>query len=106
MGEKQLEQSIRASTPQIEFEHVDVAFGSTANQDLPIATILRPNNPEDIFYRVVDVKALSTPASFVIYRDTSTLRKAWQPGVIYLRCNVADVKVTLELFVKRPKNNV
>lgn len=100
-----IEQDLKASTPQIEFEHVTVSFPSTANQDMPIKTILRPENPANIYYRIVDVQSLAAPTSFCIYRDTSTTAKVWYPGYIFLRCNVASIKVVLELFIKRDKPN-
>lgn len=98
----QLVQWLRKATPQIEFEHVEVTFPATANQDLIIPTILRPANPEHIHFRVVDMKFVSAPATTpCIYRDDATTRRTWQPGSIVLRCNVASVRCTLELFVKR-----
>jgi hypothetical protein len=95
-------QAHRKATPGIEFQHVEVTFPSTANQDVLIPTLLRPVDPEGILYRIVDMKMLSAPAAApCIYRDTSTTRRAWGTGFIVLRCNVANVVVTLELFVKR-----
>lgn len=103
---EQVWQALRKSSPQIEFEHVTTTFPATANQDHVVATVLRPENPENISWRVVDIEFLSAPAAApVIYRDSSTTRRLWQPGSIVLRCNVASVKCTLELFIIRTKTN-
>jgi len=101
-----LADDLRKATSQIEWEHVEVTFPSTADMDLAIPTILRPENPEQIYWRIVDIGFLSAPAACpAIYRDTSKTRRAWYSGYIYLRCNVASVKCTLELFIKRTKPN-
>lgn len=95
----------RKATPGIEFEHVEVTFPATANQDLVIPTKLRPNNPENILWRVVSMKFVSAPGTTpCIYRDDATTRRTWSVGNIILRCNVASVKCTLELFIKREPN--
>jgi hypothetical protein len=102
IGVEELWQRVRQGLPSVAFEHMVVTFPATANQDIPIPTKLRPNNPEDILYRVVDYQFISTPAGTpCIYRDTSTTRHPWQVGNIFLRCTVASVVCTLELFVKR-----
>lgn len=99
---EQVWQWLRKATPQIEFEHVTTTFPATADQDHIIPTVLRPTNPEDILWRVVDLKFVSAPATTpCIYRDDATTRRPWQVGNIILRSNVASVVCTLELFVKR-----
>ena len=97
-------QDFRKAVPSIEFEHVVVTFPSTADQDAVIATILRPTDPEDIFYRVVDIRMLTAPAvTPCVYRDVSSTRRPWSTGTIVLRCNVADITCELELFTKRDR---
>lgn len=97
-----LQQEFNRSTPTVAFEYVDVSFPATANQDTIIPTTLRPTNPEDICYKVVDLQFLSAPAAApCIYRDSSTTRRSWQPGSIVLRCSVASVKCVLELSIRR-----
>lgn len=99
---ERLNQDFQRSTPQVGFEHVQVLFSSTANQDTVISTTLRPDDPENILYKVVDVQFLSAPAAApCVYRDSSTTRRAWSTGFIILRCNVASVMCTLELSIKR-----
>lgn len=100
-----IQDDLRAATPQIEFEHVEVSFPATADQDTAIKTKLRPENPENILYRIVDVKSVGSPTEFIIYRDDNTTRKPWYAGVMFLRCTQPSIKVTLELFIKREKPN-
>lgn len=94
-------QLFRKATPNTDFEHVTVTFPSVADQDMVIATVLRPTDPEAVFYRVVDLQFISAPTTPCIYRDTSTTRRTWSSGNIILRCNVASVTAVLELFTKR-----
>ena len=90
------------SVPSIGFEHVDVVFPATANLDLNIPTILRPVDPEDILYKIVDVEFFTAPAAApVVYRDSTSTRRPWTAGHIILRSNVASLKCTLELTLRR-----
>lgn len=101
-GLDRLQQDFRKAVPSIAFEYVTVTFAGTANLDTIVTTNLRPANPEDILYKVVDWQYFAAPASTpLVYKDTSSTRKPWGQGYIVLRCNVASVIAVLELTIKR-----
>lgn len=79
--------------PFAEWQEVDVVFPASANVDVPVLHTLAPSDPEAIYYIV-----LRKSAAGHAYHDTSVTRKAWQPGYILLRSDVANVKMTLLLF--------
>lgn len=99
---QRLQQGISDMTPELAFEYVEVTFPSTADVDAVIPTRLRPSDPEDIYFTVVDVQFSSAPATTpCIYRDSASTRKPWNTGYVVLRCNVASVVATLRLFTRR-----
>lgn len=79
-----------------EWTEVTVTFPSTANTDIGIKHDLTPPDPNNVYYFPVRKSAAAE-----VYHDASGTRKAWQPGTVFLRSNVASVKMTLILYVPR-----
>lgn len=99
---QRLQTDVQQGVPSIAFEVVDVTFDAVANVDTIIQTSLRPTNPEDVLFQLVELTFLTAPASMpCIYKDGSTTRKPWNTGYIVLRSNVASVKCKLLLTVQR-----
>lgn len=103
MAVKELD--LKAATPQLDYEHIEVVFPATADQDLPIKTILRPENPENIYWEIVEYHPVGVPTPFVVYKDGSKTRKAWYAGVMFMRCTAASIRVVLRFYIPRPKPN-
>ena len=90
-----LEHDIEDAAPAVRFEEIEVTFGS-ANTDKDLTHSLRPTNPENIRYQVVNADRATS-----IYHDQSATRKPWGHGYIILRSSVASAKVTLLLTIPR-----
>jgi len=79
-----------------EWTEVDVTFPSSANTDVAIRHDLTPPDPNNVYYFPVRKSAAAH-----VYHDTTGTRRAWQSGTIYLRSDVANVKMKLILYVPR-----
>lgn len=82
------------SQPFAEWEEVDVTFPSAPNTDQFVPVTISIRNPEFISYIPIRKDRAAD-----VYHDTSTARLAWQAGRIYLRCSVANARVTFLLYV-------
>lgn len=99
VGIQLLDQDLTRGVPSTKFEYVDVTFNSTANFDTDVAHHLNSTN---IGYLVVGYQFVIAPATTpCIYQDVSGTARAWQKSYLVLRSNVASVRVTLLLFIKR-----
>lgn len=99
IGVQLLDQDLTRAVPSTKFEYVTVTFNSTANNDTDIVHGL---NSTDVGYIVVGYEfVIAPPASPCVYQDISGTARAWQKTYLVLRCNVASVRTTLLLFVKR-----
>lgn len=99
VGVQLLDQDLTRAVPSTKFEYLTVTFNSTANNDTDIPHHL---NSTDIGYLIVGYEFVIAPATTpCVYRDISGSARAWQTTYVVLRCNVASVRATLLLFVKR-----
>jgi hypothetical protein len=99
---RQIERDFLKAAAFRQYQYLDVTFNSTANADTDIVHKLLPATPEDIDFQVVRLNLSANPTTVpVIYRDTSSDRRAWGDSYIVLRCNVASTSATLLLTVRR-----
>jgi hypothetical protein len=92
--------TLKQHTPHAQYQIVDVTFGD-AYADTEIRHTLQPPSPEHIDYMVLRQAQAAT-----IYHDMTASRKKWRDGVITLRSNVANAKVTLLLSVSHDKRDL
>jgi hypothetical protein len=84
-------------SPFARYERVTVTFSLGADVDHAVTYRMRVRDPEAIDYEV-----RRKDRACDIYNDESITRRAWEPGVIYLRSSVADATVTLLLSEYKP----
>jgi hypothetical protein len=84
-------------SPYARYDRVTVTFSLGADVDHAVPYHMHIRNPEAIDYEV-----RGKDRACDIYHDQSLTRRAWEPGVIYLRSSVADATVTLLLSEYKP----
>src|SRR5688572_20159016 len=85
--------TLKQHTPYAQYEIVDVVFGA-ADADYEVRHSLKPPTPEHIDYTV-----LRQGQAAIIYHDMSATRTPWREGVLTLRSNITNARVTLLLTV-------
>jgi microcystin-dependent protein len=91
---------LKQHIPFAQYQLVEVVFGA-AHVDVDVPHKLFPPTPEHIFYTPVSGAQAGT-----VYHDMSGTRAAWREGVIRLRCNVAQARVVLLLWVAHERPNL
>lgn len=92
--------TLKEHAPYAQYQIVDVTFGE-AYADKEIRHSLQPPTPEHIDYTILRQAQAAT-----VFHDMSGSRKAWREGVILLRSNVANARVTLLLTVSHDKRDL
>jgi len=92
--------TLKRHVPYAQHQIVDVTFGA-AHTDTEIKHILLPPTPEHIDYQVIRQAQAGQ-----VYHDMTGERVPWREGVVRLRSDVANARVTLLLTVSHEKRTL
>ena len=76
-----------------QFEFHTITFSATPGVDTAIAHGLRPSPADSVGYFVIQQSAAGS-----VYQDSSITRRPWTASTIYLRSDVASLRVVLVIF--------
>lgn len=98
---KMLNIAMGKQVPMAEYEFKSLVFPASARADFEIKHSLRAKDPEKVRWIVVGWGFASTPTETpFLYKDLSSSRRPWTPGVIRLRCNIPSASCRLLLFTE------
>ena len=80
-------------SPFGQFEFHTITFSATPGVDTAIAHGLRPSPADSVGYFVIQQSAAGS-----VYQDSSITRRPWTASTIYLRSDVASLRVVLVIF--------